>query len=35
MTAARRLAAVLAAEDVGSRIVQAAGFRLVSEAPDR
>ena len=33
MTAADRIAAILAAEDVGARIYQAAGFRLVSEAP--
>ena len=33
MTAARCLAAILAAEDVGSYSVEAAGFRLTSEAP--
>jgi hypothetical protein len=32
MTAARRLAAILAAEDVSPRGVEAAGFRLVGEA---
>ena len=33
MTAARRLAAILAADVVGSHSVEAAGFRLVSETP--